>query len=158
MYTYSSGFPFQFIPWKILVMKSDIPQGIIQENTVYQQKYKETIRVLFHHMSMSYGLVWFGLCCLMTPGLSKDIRCHVWPYFFKTCKCQIRHQATHKMGCQPGVCIWSLQYSSGVWVGIYGLTYSLMTPEGCQCHMSINITEQVLLVRCSVLLFSWIQV
>ena len=23
------------------------------------------------------GLVWFGLCCLMTPGLSKDIRCHV---------------------------------------------------------------------------------
>ena len=30
---------------------------------------------------MNYGLqilmVWFGLCCLMTPGLSKDIRCHV---------------------------------------------------------------------------------
>ena len=25
----------------------------------------------------SAGLVWFGLCCLMTPGLSKDIRCHV---------------------------------------------------------------------------------
>ena len=25
----------------------------------------------------------FGLCCLMTPGLSKDIRCHVWPYFYK---------------------------------------------------------------------------
>ena len=25
----------------------------------------------------SEGLVWFGLCCLMTPGLSKDIRCHV---------------------------------------------------------------------------------
>ena len=23
------------------------------------------------------GLVWFGLFCLMTPGLSKDIRCHV---------------------------------------------------------------------------------
>ena len=22
------------------------------------------------------------LCCLMTPGLSKDILCHVWPYFF----------------------------------------------------------------------------
>ena len=28
------------------------------------------------------SLVWFGLCCLMIPGLSKDIRCHVWPYFF----------------------------------------------------------------------------
>ena len=26
--------------------------------------------------------VWFGLCCLMTPGLSKDIRCCAWPYFF----------------------------------------------------------------------------
>ena len=23
-----------------------------------------------------------GLGCLITPGLSKDIRCHVWPYFF----------------------------------------------------------------------------
>ena len=26
----------------------------------------------------------FGLCCLMTPGLRKDIRRHVWPYFFKS--------------------------------------------------------------------------
>ena len=34
------------------------------------------------------------------------------------------------MGCHPGVCIWSLQYSSGVRVGIYGLTYSPMTSEG----------------------------
>ena len=23
------------------------------------------------------------LCCLMTPGLRKDIRCHVCPYFLK---------------------------------------------------------------------------
>ena len=23
------------------------------------------------------------LGCFMTPGLSKDIRCHVWPYCFK---------------------------------------------------------------------------
>ena len=60
--------------------------------------------------------VWFCLCCLMTPDLRKDVRCHVWPcIFFKTlANSQIRHQATHKMGCQPGVCIWSLQYSSGV--------------------------------------------
>ena len=62
---------------------------------------------------------WFGLCCLMTPGLSKDIRCHVWPYFFKLENSQIRHHPTHKMGCQPGVCIWSLE-----------VTYSLMTLEG----------------------------
>ena len=26
---------------------------------------------------LSFGLVWFGLCRLMTPGLRKDIRCHV---------------------------------------------------------------------------------
>ena len=44
-----------------------------------------------------------GLCCLMTSGLSKDIRCHVWPYFLYTsANQQIRHQATHKVGCQPG--------------------------------------------------------
>ena len=40
----------------------------------------------------SYHLmVWFGLCCLMTSGLSKDIRCHVWPYFFiNKCRSDIR--------------------------------------------------------------------
>ena len=54
------------------------------------------------------GLV---LCCLMTPGLSKDIRCHVWPYFFKLANTQIRHQVTHEVGCQPGICIWSLQWT-----------------------------------------------
>ena len=26
--------------------------------------------------------VGFALFYLMTPGLSKDIQCHVWPYFF----------------------------------------------------------------------------
>ena len=51
--------------------------------------------------------------------------------FFKLANSQSRRQATHKMGWQPGVCIWSLQYSSGVWVGIYGLTYSLMTLGIC---------------------------
>ena len=44
-----------------------------------------------------------GLCCLMTPGLTKDIRCHVWPYLFKTCKSHhhytiMRHQATPTKG------------------------------------------------------------
>ena len=42
---------------------------------------------------------------------------------FKLANSQIRHQASHKICYQPGVCIWSLQYSSGVWVGIYELTY-----------------------------------
>ena len=35
-----------------------------------------------------------------------------------------RHWAIHKVGCQPGDCIWSLQFPSGVSVGTYGLTYS----------------------------------
>ena len=30
-------------------------------------------------MCMHFKGVWSGLCCLMTPGLSKDIRCHVGP-------------------------------------------------------------------------------
>ena len=50
--------------------------------------------------------------------------------FSKLANHQIRHQATHKVGCQPGACIWSLQYSSGVCLGMYGLTYSRITPEG----------------------------
>ena len=33
---------------------------------------------------------------------------------------QIRHQATHKVGCQPGDCIWLLQSSSWVCMGMYG--------------------------------------
>ena len=34
------------------------------------------------------------------------------------------------MGCQPGACIWSLQSSSGICVGMYRLTYSLYHPRG----------------------------
>ena len=29
-----------------------------------------------------YVKLWFGFYCLVTPCLIKDIRCHVWPYFF----------------------------------------------------------------------------
>ena len=37
-----------------------------------------------HHLGWLSWVGWLvGLCCLMTPGLSKDIRCHVWPYFYK---------------------------------------------------------------------------
>ena len=53
-------------------------------------------------------LVGFGLVCLLTPGFSKDIRYHVWPYFSEVANRQIRHQVTPKVGCQPGYCIWSL--------------------------------------------------
>ena len=52
----------------------------------------------------------------MTPGPSEDIRCHVWPYFFKTCKSPDQTLGHTQSGCQPGDCIWSLQFSSGVCV------------------------------------------
>ena len=29
------------------------------------------------NITQSYERIGFSLCCLMTPGLSKDIRCHV---------------------------------------------------------------------------------
>ena len=45
--------------------------------------------------------------------------------FSKIANHQIRHQATYKVGCQPGDCIWSFQFSSGVCAGIYGIIYPL---------------------------------
>ena len=38
-----------------------------------------------------------ALCCLMTPGLSKNMRCYGWPNFFKLANNQIRHQATYEV-------------------------------------------------------------
>ena len=78
----------------------------------------------------------------MTPGLSKDIQCHVWPHFSKLANHQIRHQTTHKVGCPPGDCIWSLQSSSGVCVGMHGLMYSLYHPRICfqNCKHTIILT------------------
>ena len=35
------------------------------------------------------------LCCFMTPGLSKDIRCHVWPYVSKLAIHQIADIRSH---------------------------------------------------------------
>ena len=44
-----------------------------------------------------------GLCCLMTPGLSKDIRCHVLTILFTSkCKSADQTSATHKVRWQPG--------------------------------------------------------
>ena len=54
---------------------------------------------------------------------------------------QIRHQATHKVGCRPGDCIWSLQSSSGVCTGMKELTYSLYHPRGEQVIQIINDTD-----------------
>ena len=46
--------------------------------------------------------VWFGLCCLMAPGLSKEIHVMYDHNLSKLVNHQIRHQATHKVGCQCG--------------------------------------------------------
>ena len=62
--------------------------------------------------------------------------------FINNANQQIRHQATHKVGCQPGdFCIWSLQSSSGVCVGIYGLTYSLYHPRDINGPLNMLIFQ-----------------
>ena len=38
--------------------------------------------IVGRHNGVVHIYAWFGLCCLMTSGFRKDIRCHVWPYFF----------------------------------------------------------------------------
>ena len=43
---------------------------------------QHTFKCFQYKQLQNHFLVWFGLGCLKTPGLSKDIRCHVWPYFF----------------------------------------------------------------------------
>ena len=68
--------------------------------------------------------VWFGLCCLMTPGLSR-VRTFGVMYdhnFSKPANHPTRLQPTHKVGCRPGDCIWPFQSSSGVCVAMYELT------------------------------------
>ena len=62
--------------------------------------------------------VGLGLCCLMTPGLSKDIRCHVLrPYFSKLANHQNRHQATHKWPASLVIAYGHFNFPQGfVWV------------------------------------------
>ena len=47
----------------------------------------------------------------MTPGLSKDIQCHVLSSMLANH--QTRHQAACKLGCQPGDCSWPLDHFHG---------------------------------------------
>ena len=69
--------------------------------------------------------------------------------FSKLANRQIRHQTTHtyKVDSQPGDSIWSLESSSGVYVGMYGLTNSLITPEGF-CYI---VTKRLLarILKCT---------
>ena len=97
-----------------------------------------------------------NLCCLVTSGLRKDVWCRVWPYFSKLANHQIRHQATHKVGCQPGECIWSLSSSLEVCVAMYALTYSLYHPilkikEYTVYHYAISASLSLHSVNCSLI-------
>ena len=75
--------------------------------------------------------------------------------FSKLANHQIRHQATHKVGCQSGDCAWSLQSSSGVYVGIYGLRtggnmFSFEQPPQCYPNpIAFSIPILLLARNCS---------
>ena len=130
--------------WWLQMTKSNFPQGgYIRVNIhtitprVYQWKYLWKRHYAKRKCMCMCGWcicgqsMWgsLGLGCSMTPGLSKDIRCHVWPYFLNLQITRSDIQTTHKVGCQPSACIWSLYLPQG-FVGMYGLTYSLYHPEG----------------------------
>ena len=57
----------------------------IDRNKSQNEDVNSSIYALIQLPGHSPKTVVFGLCCLMTPGLSKDIQCHVWPHFFWTC-------------------------------------------------------------------------
>ena len=82
------------------------------------QKYPDMDRDAFEFnenvSEHKFGLVWIGLCSLMIPGLSKDIRCHMTMFLLNFANHQIRHQATHKVGCLPDDSSWSRSSASGV--------------------------------------------
>ena len=68
-----------------------------------------------HVFKYSISPEWLGFGCLMTPGRSKDIRCHVWPYFLNLTNHQITHMKwvvrlviAYGNFNQPGDWKWSL--------------------------------------------------
>ena len=66
---------------------------------------------------------------------------------------QIRHQATHKVGCQPGDYIWSLESSSGLCVGMYELTYSLCHSRGVKTIRTTETTDSFATKKCSYIVY-----
>ena len=91
------------------------------------------------------------VCCWMTPGLSRDIRCHVWPYFSKLANHQIRHQPI-----RSGLSVWwlhmvTLIFLRGlcgyVWVNVLTLPPLRVTRLGrVQCP---NENIEWNLIRCA---------
>ena len=88
---------------------------------------------------MSMGLVCVVLWHLISERVFGAKYDHT---FSKLANHQIRHQATHKVGCQLGDCIWSLY--SGDCVGMYEFTYSFYHPQGHRWHIWWNICHIVL--------------
>ena len=52
----------------------------VQRSEVITTSFLSVTSVIIH--SILWPKLGLGLCCSVTPGLSKDIRCHVRPYFF----------------------------------------------------------------------------
>ena len=65
----------------------------------------------------------------MTPGLSKDIRCHVWPYFPSTCKWK-RPEIQHIKRAVSLVIAYDHHNLPQRFVWVDGLTYLLYRPQG----------------------------
>ena len=80
--------------------------------------------------------------CLLTPGLRKDIRCHVCmtTLLSMLANHQIRHQAIRNMGCHLVIADGQLIFLRGlcrfVWVNILTLS-----PQRFNCHYNIIITS-----------------
>ena len=70
----------------------------------------QSFKVHFHRNWFGF---WFGLCCLMTPGLSKDIRCHVWLHFFWTCNSPDQTSGH----TQSGLSAWWLHKITSIFLG-----------------------------------------
>ena len=71
-----------------------------------------------------------SLYCLMTPGLGKDIQCHVWPYSFlclRITRVDIRPQ--EKWAVSLVIADGNLIFF-GVCVGMSGLICSCYDPQG----------------------------
>ena len=57
---------------------------------------------LYHFTDLINTFEFELLCCLMTPGLSKDIQCYVGHTLSMFGNHQLRHCITSEMGSQPG--------------------------------------------------------
>ena len=92
--------------------------------------------ISLHVRPASLFVCLFVLCCLVTPGLSKDILCHVGPYFFykqvQISRSDIRPHIKWAVSLVILHMVTSMSLQGCV--GIYGLTYSLYHPRGYLTH------------------------